>query len=180
MNKLVILANNINLSGTLLSGQAFRIKECDDGSFTIILSDRVVNIKKELNNLIIKSNNYDNLENIILDYLDLNRDYDEINNKILKNHKELKKVIDYSKGYKILCQPKFEMLISYIISQNNSVRNISSSIEKISRKFGKKVIFNNEEYYLFPTFDELKDVSILELNECKVGFRANYIINALN
>ena len=29
----------------------------------------------------------------------------------------------------------------------------------ISQKYGKKVIFENEEYYLFPTPNELKDVS---------------------
>lgn len=35
----------INLYDTLFSGQCFRMSEEDDGSFIVILSDRVVNIK---------------------------------------------------------------------------------------------------------------------------------------
>ncbi len=170
----------INLKATLLSGQAFRIIEELDNSFTIILKDRVVNIKEDNDYLILTSNKEDNLEEVVNEYLDLNRDYDSINKYLINNNPELKEIIEYSKGYKILNQPDFEMLISYIISQNNSVRNISSSIEKISKRYGKKVIFNNKEYYLFPTFNELKKASIEDLNECKVGFRSKYIINALN
>lgn len=171
--------NKINLKATLLSGQAFRIIEEFDNSFTIILKDRVVNIKEDNDYLIINSNNENNIEEVINEYLDLNRDYESINKYLINNNPELKDIIEYSEGYKILNQPDFEMLISYIISQNNSVRNISSSIEKISEKCGKKVLFNNKKYYLFPTYDELKKLTIEELNECKVGFRSKYIINAL-
>ncbi len=175
-----ILKNNINLKATLLSGQAFRIKEEIDGSFTVILSDRVVNIKEDNKYLVLNSNNEEHLEEKVIEYLDLNRDYNKINSEMLSKNPNIKDIIEYSKGYKILNQPNFEMLISYIISQNNSVRNISSCIEKISKKYGKKVIFNNNEYYLFPTFNELEDTNEEELKECKVGFRSRYIINALN
>ena len=72
------------------------------------------------------------------------------------------------------------MYISYIISQNNNVKRISGSINKISERYGKKVKYNNKEYYLFPTFEELKNITIEKLRECGVGFRDSYIINALN
>lgn len=174
------LKNNINLKATLLSGQAFRIKEETDGSFIVILDDRVVNIKEEKDYFILSSNNETDIEKKVIEYLDLNRNYNKINKDILFKNPDIKDVIEYSNGYKILNQPDFEMLISYIISQNNSVRNISSSIEKISQKYGKKILFNNKEYYLFPTFNELKNTNEQDLKECKVGFRSKYIINALN
>lgn len=175
-----IQKNDIKLRATLLSGQAFRIKEESDNSFTIIMDDRVVNIKEENEYLTLKSNNENNLEEKVIKYLDLTRDYNEINTKLLNKNPNIKSIIEYSKGYKILNQSDFEMLISYIISQNNSVRNISSSIEKLSKKYGKKVSFNNKEYYLFPTFDELKDATEESIKECKVGFRSKYILNAIN
>ena len=174
-----ILKGNFNLKSTLLSGQCFRVSEENDGSFTIILEDRVVNVKDDDKYLEINSNNEDNLEKVIIDYFDLKRDYNKINHSLLNSDFSLKEVITYCEGYKILNQSNFEMIISYIISQNNTVKNISRCVEKLSELFGKKVFFNNKYYYLFPSFDELKNVSEGSLKKCSVGFRSKYIINAL-
>jgi len=60
---------NIDLDNTIACGQIFRYVKKKDNSYTIILSDRVVNIKKEDNNLIVKSNDEENIESIIRNYL---------------------------------------------------------------------------------------------------------------
>lgn len=173
------IKSDINLYDTLMSGQAFRINIEDDESFTIIISDRILNIKQENDYLIVNSNNEEDLELVTRYYLDLDRDYEVLNKELSKNE-ILKRDINLCKGYKVLKQDKFEMYISYIISQNNNVKRISGSINKISKRYGKKVKYNNKEYYLFPTFEELKNITIEELRECGVGFRDSYIINALN
>ncbi len=173
------IKSDINLYDTLMSGQAFRINIEDDDSFTIIISDRILNIKQENDYIVVNSNNEEDLELVTRYYLDLDRDYDVLNKELSKNE-ILKRDINLCKGYKVLKQDKFEMYISYIISQNNNVKRISGSINKISERFGKKVKYNNKEYYLFPTFVELKNITIEELRECGVGFRDSYIINALN
>jgi len=176
---IIIKNTDINLNDTITCGQCFRFYKMDDNSFTIVLSDRVINIKQDDKNLIIESNNEDNLEHIINEYFDLNNDYNMINNEILKSDKTLKNNIKLSKGFKILKQNPFEMLISYIISQNNNVKRIMKSVELLSMKYGKKVIFKNNEYYLFPNFDELKSISLEDLKDIGIGFRDIYIINAL-
>lgn len=173
------IKSDINLYDTLMSGQAFRINIEDDESFTIIISDRILNIKQKNDYLIVNSNNEEDLELVTRYYLDLDRDYEVLNKELSKNE-ILKRDINLCKGYKVLKQDKFEMYISYIISQNNNVKRISGSINKISERYGKKVKYNNKEYYLFPTFEELKNITIEELRECGVGFRDSYIINALN
>ena len=71
------------------------------------------------------------------------------------------------------------MLISYIISQNNNVNRIMNSIELLSAKYGKKIEFENEDYYLFPTLEELSKIEIDDLKNIGVGFRDKYIISAL-
>jgi len=176
---IIIKNTDINLNDTITCGQCFRFYKMDDNSFTIVLSDRVINIKQDDKNLIIESNNEDNLEHIINEYFDLNNDYNMINNEILKSDKTLKNNIKLSKGFKILKQDPFEMLISYIISQNNNVKRIMKSVELLSMKYGKKVIFKNNEYYLFPNFDELKSISLEDLKDIGIGFRDIYIINFL-
>ena len=71
-----IQVSNFNLHNTVTCGQIFRFYEESDGSYTIILSDRVVNLKLDGNKLYIDSNNMDNIENVIRSYFDLDYDYD--------------------------------------------------------------------------------------------------------
>lgn len=171
--------NDIKLRDTLLSGQCFRVIEEIDQSFTVILEDRVVNIKEVGEFLELNSSKLDGLETVVREYLDLDRDYDEINEYLIKKDKSLKEIIKACEGYKIMNQPDLEIMISFIISQNNSVRNISKSIDKLSLAYGEKVLFNDKEYSLFPKFEVLKDLTEEDFKKFSVGFRAKYIVNAL-
>lgn len=170
----------INLYDTLFSGQCFRMALENDGSFTIVLKDRVVNIKEEKEFLILDSNNIEDLEMVVSHYLDLERDYNSINSILASKNDIIRRDIDKCMGYHVLNQDKFEMFITYIISQNNNVKRIIGSVDRLSRLYGKKVNFKGNEYYLFPTFEEMKGITSEELREIGVGFRDSYIINALN
>lgn len=177
---IVIKNTDINLKDTITCGQIFRYFEENDDSYTVILSDRVVNIKKDKNKLIIKSNNEKDLEKVIRNYLDLDRNYNFLNEKIKENDKSLNEIIDCCKGFKIINQPKFECIISYIISANNGVPQIKNAVNNISKKYGKKIMFDNKEYYLFPSPNDLKDVKVEEYRNLKVGFRDKYIYEFVN
>ena len=169
--------NNLDLDNTITCGQIFRYQQEIDNSYTIILTDRVVNIKYINNTLYIESNNENNLKDIIIEYLDLNRDYITILNNIHKLDNKLN--INDSIGLKIIKQNPLECIISYIISQNNSVRNITNSLNLISKYYGEKVIFKDKEYYLFPTLDKLSTITSTNFRECKVGFRDKYLIDII-
>lgn len=175
-----IKINNFDLKDSLMSGACFRVVEESDGSFTNILSDRVINIQQIKDELIIKSNKEDNLLEVIINYFDLDRDYNKINNDILKDNYEFKDIIDKCNGYHILNQDSFEMCISYIISQNNNVKRISSSINKLCELYGEKIEYNNKKYYLFPKYEILKNLTEEDFNKLKVGFRSKYLIDYLS
>lgn len=166
---------DINLKDTITCGQIFRYIEEHDDSYTIILSDRVVNIKEDNDSLLVKSNIENDLEEVIRDYLDLNRDYESLNKNLIKNDTSLSEIIGGCRGFKIINQPRFECIISYIISQNNGVPQIRNAVNNIAEKYGKKVVFEDKEYYLFPSAEDLKDVTIEEYRALKVGFRDKYI-----
>lgn len=173
-----IKVNDFNLKDTITCGQIFRFIENND-SYVVVLSDRVVRLKQDNNILLVSSNNEDNLEKIIIDYLDLDRDYEKIN-EILKNNKDLIEAIDKSKGLKMIKQKPFETIISYIISANNRVPMISKVVNNISEKYGTKIIFENKEYYLFPTPQQMKNCTKEELRNLKTGFRDEYIYEFVN
>ena len=174
-----ICVGNVNIKDILFSGACFRSVLESDGSITNILSDRVINIKQDGEYIHVISSNYDNLESIIKEYFDLNRDYEKINNYLINKDPSLKSTIELCKGYRILNQNPFEMGISYIISQNNNVKRISNSINALCHDYGKKIIFNNKDYYLFPTYDILKNLSTEDFRKYGVGFRDKYIKNYL-
>lgn len=164
-----------DLENTITCGQIFRFKKNNDDSYTVILSDRVINVFMDKEYLCVTSNNEEDLENVIINYFDLNNDYDKIIDELVKNDKKISNAAMFSKGLKFIKQEPFETLIEYIISANNGVNNIGNSLNLIAQKYGKKVIFENKEYYLFPNAKDLKDVSLEDFRNCKVGFRDKYL-----
>ena len=172
--------NNLDLDNTICCGQIFRYEKLEDDSYIVILKDRVVKLKYIDNKLYIDSNNMNNIENVIRKYLDLDRDYISIIENIKKCDDVLGKYLDKSIGLKMIKQDPIECIVSYIISQNNSVRNIKNSLDLISYKFGDKVMFLDKEYYLFPSIDKLSKISLDEFRECKVGFRDRYLVDIIN
>ena len=170
-----ILVNDFNLHDTVTCGQIFRFKEESDNSYTVILSDRVVNLKLDGNKLIVDSDNMDNIESVVRNYFDLNFDYDSVINKIVSIDSDNCNIVNSCIGLKMINEPKLEVIISYILSANNGVPQIRNGLDNISRMFGEKVIFRDNEYYLFPTIDRLKGASITDFRKCKTGFRDKYI-----
>ena len=176
---MIKIKNNFDFRSTITCGQIFRFKE-EENSIIVIIKDRVISLKEAGEYIIIESNKEENLEEVIMDYFDLNRDYDKIENEIIKRDKKIKDAILFSKGLRMIHQDPFETLISYIISQNNRVPAIANSLNLLSSKYGEKIIFNGNEYYLFPSLDNLCKLSIEDFRNCKVGFRDKYLYEILN
>ena len=174
-----IKKNDINLYDTITCGQIFRFI-VNDGEFILILSDRVVKLTEDDNYIYIASSNEEDIEDIVSTFLGLSIDYDKINNELILSDSSLESMINDCKGFKITNSPKFETIVSYIISANNNVRNIQKCVNLLSERYGEKVIFEGNTYYLFPTLDVLKNITIEELNDIKLGFRSKYIYELVN
>ena len=175
MKEIIIEVTCFNLKYTLECGQCFRWNKIDEEYYIGVIKDRVIKIKQKGNKLYVSSDNMNNLENVIYEYFDFNTNYINIEKRISKIDENVNNAVKNTSGIHILNQDFFETLISYIISANNNIPRISKSVNLISQKYGKKIIFENEEYYLFPTPNELKDVSEEDFKKCGVGFRARYL-----
>ncbi|MCX8074495.1 MAG: 8-oxoguanine DNA glycosylase [Clostridia bacterium] len=174
---LCIKVSNFNLKYTLECGQCFRWKKVDDinNEYIGIISDRVIKIWQKKEYLYVCSNKIENLEYKIMQYFDLNTDYSLIEEKIASIDNNINLAVKNTSGIRILKQDPFETLISYIISANNNIPRISRSVNDISRKYGTRVFFDNNEFFLFPTIEQLADITTEEFQKCGVGFRARYI-----
>ena len=175
MKELKIEVNYFNLKYTLECGQCFRWKALSENEYVGVIEDRVIRIKQVGQKIFVWSNKKENLKEAVVNYFDFSKDYEALEREISQIDKYVAKSLEFSSGIHILNQPLFETIISYIISANNNIKRISRSVNEISKKFGKEVEFEGEKYYLFPTLEEIKNITMDDLLSAGTGFRARYI-----
>ena len=152
-------------------GQCFRWNIEEDGSYTGVIKNGVLNVKKEKNDIIFTGNLDGDIKKVVEDYFDLNTNYENLKNALSQIDTNMKNSIEYGYGIRILNQDLWETIISFIISANNNIPRIKGIIDRLSKKCGKKVIFNEKEYYLFPTPEAVSKLSVQDLRDLGLGFR---------
>jgi N-glycosylase/DNA lyase len=158
-------------------GQCFRWNKEEDGSYTGVIKNAVINVQKNGNEIIFRGNSTENFKELIYDYFDLNTNYEEIKAKLACIDENLKISTEFGKGIRILKQDLWECIISFIISANNNIPRIKKIIEKLSYTYGKKIEWNEKEYYLFPTPESLSHASVEDLRNMGLGFRDIRVFN---
>jgi len=101
--------------------------------------------------------------------------------KILKNitkDKIVKNATERYPGLRVTRQDPFQCCISFIISSNSNIPNIRMRLQKLCRKFGTKVRFEEREFFLFPRPKMLAKATLQDLQECKLGYRSKYVLDA--
>lgn len=152
-------------------GQCFRWNKNIDGSYIGIIKDGVIAVKKEGKKIIFTGMCKKDLKAIVADYFDLDNNYDQIKRKLAKIDVFLQDSTMFGTGIRILHQDLWECIISFIISANNNIPRIKKIIERISEKYGEKIEFEGNVYFMFPTPEALSKASIEDLRVCGLGFR---------
>ena len=163
--------NSFNLEHIFECGQCFRWNKQEDGSYTGIFKENVLNIKQDGADFIFEGICNGNIKDIIEDYFDLNRDYEEMKNALSQIDESMATSIKYGEGIRLLNQDLWETIISFIISANNNIPRIKGIIERLSAKYGKEINWKGQKYYTFPTPKELQDVTVEEYRKLGLGFR---------
>lgn len=161
-------AKNFSIDETLDCGQTFRWRKDGKGFYGVALGKKVRAEQHGSDITIYGAGLGEGWEN----YFDLNRDYGAIKKHYSKDE-FLKQGMEYAGGIRVLRQPEFETLISFIISANNNVKRIMGIVEKVCKKYGTQI---DEDVYDFPTPTQLASATEEELVECGAGYRAAYIL----
>jgi len=160
--------NTINLENTINSGQVFLWKKQKEFWYGINGQD------------VLKINNSGNVTSLGSKKYDFFRNSDDIE-KIIKSiskDKTTKIAVKKYLGLRLLRQDPFQCFISFIVSSNSNIQKIKSSLEKISVKFGTKIRFDDQDFNIFPEPKKIANASIQEIQNCGVGYRAKFIIDA--
>ena len=158
----------INVENSINSGQSFLWRKTR-GYWYGINGQDILRVDK--NGVV------DSFQNSKIDFFRKNDNLDEIIKSISKDKTVRKAVKQYS-GLRILRQDPFQCLISFIVSSNSNIQKIKTNLEKLSKKFGVKTTYENEEFFLFPKAEKLATASINEIKSCGVGYRAKFVKEA--
>ena len=173
-----------NLRQIADSGQCFRMNpvETETGkeSYYLIAYGRYLKLRQLDENTVMLDCSEEEFHQLWKHYFDLDFDYGRIVREISDSGDDfLKKAVAYGKGIRILRQEPFEVLISFIISQNKNIPAIKSCIEAICTCFGeKKISPEGIEYHTFPDAATLATAAKEQLRALKTGYRDEYIIRA--
>ena len=117
------------------------------------------------------------IRNLKTDFFRKNDNMQEIIKSISKD-KTVRKAVKEYQGLILFRQDPFQCVISFIISSNSNIQKIKNSLEKITKKFGKKVKIQNKEFFLFPEPEKIAKATTDEIKSCGVGYRAPFIKEA--
>ena len=152
-------------------GQCFRWNKESNGSYTGVFKGNVLNVQKEKKRIIFNGIIDGKIQEVVDEYFDLKRDYTRIKMELSKVDEYILQSIKYGEGIRILNQELNETILSFIISANNNIPRIKGIIEKISKKYGEKIIWKGKEYFTFPKLEQLKNVTVEEYRNLGAGFR---------
>lgn len=172
------MKNDFNIQQILECGQSFRYKKLDEGHYEIIARDKRLRIKQTGSNINFDCS-HEEYELIWQGYFDFGRNYTTLKGMLIQKDAILKEAVEHKPGLRILRQAPFEMIITFILSQNKSMPQIMILVERLSSVYGEVVSDQYGEYCVFPTPEALRYVTEEDYRELKTGFRAPYLVDAV-
>ena len=174
-----IKADNINLQQIAESGQAFRWNQLDESghSYSIVAYGKYLEATQTgTKSVLLDCTEADYLETWER-YFDLRTDYEAIQLMACQGDARLYEAAIQGYGIRILRQPVFETIITFLVSQNNNIPRIKATTEKLCERFGRSMTApGGQQYYTFPEPEALADID--KLQGLGLGYRDKYIAAA--
>ena len=159
--------DHMNLHQIVNSGQCFRWQQINDNTYKIPAFGKELTISQDGNTFILScdENEWNSLWKNYFD-VDTDTDYNKVENIIMKSNDDfLKAAYEFGSGIRILRQDLWEVIVSFIISQNNNIPRIKNSIKKLCDEVGGR----------FPSCYEILD---MDLSDKGLGYRDKYLEDA--
>jgi len=177
----VTIKDDFDLEKIIDSGQCFRGKCLEDGSYRFISGESVIYLRPEDREAGVYTVSCDreSWETTWFPFFDLERCYSEIAVLESGKHEFVDQAIAHGRGVRLLRQDPWEMLLTFIISQRKSIPAIIKSVEVLSEKYGHDIVTEQERLKAFPSPEEMKEATAEELAACGLGYRVKYILDAI-
>lgn len=170
------IIDDFNLNRIADSGQCFRWQRDDAGSYRIVHREHCLRIRSLGNSTFLLSCSKEEFQDVWHGYFDFGTEYRIVRGRVTREEDPfLADACEYGRGIRILRQDPWEMLISFIISQNKNIPAIKNSIEMLCKAAGRRQEDAVGSYYLFPAPEEILAMSEDTLAACRLGYRCRYV-----
>ena len=188
-----INVSDFNIATTLDCGQAFRWKLEHDGWFLGVLGKSAVRTR-QVDNVLEWEAQPAADEALIRYYLALDVSLRDITATFPADDAPLRDAVRQHWGLRVARQEPWECLASFIASSTKRIVQIRQIVELLARRFGEPITNTDgrarwpqraedprlgeaiEPYHSFPTVDVIAHASHQQLLDCKLGFRAKYLL----
>ena len=179
---LILKPRGLDLDQTLDCGQCFRWQRQPEGSWVGVVESRTVRAALTGEGLCIEGLAGPDPEqepDFWRRYFALDLDYDALCARMRENCPRMAGCIDAAPGIRVLRQPFFEALITFIISQNNNIPRIRAIVGRLCQGLGQELAAKDGTiYHAFPTPQRLARLAPEDLAFLRAGWRAEYILDA--
>ncbi len=116
--------------------------------------------------------------------VDAARSYFALDHDLQKIHSSfpsdpvIRAALKFSAGMRILRQPPWECLATFITSAQKQVSHIAAISHTLRRRYGQRYICSQGELFTYPTPEKIASLSEAELRDCALGFRAKNLLGA--
>ena len=159
------------------SGQCFRWNKTGERTWRVVAGEACLNMTS------LGDDRYDldcsemAFREFWRDYFDLQENYQSIRQRVDPARDPfLWQAMEHEKGIRILRQDSWEMLITFIISQNKNIPMIRRSVELLAESCGRRLTDSGgQEYYGFPGPEAVAALSEQDFQACRLGYRCKYV-----
>src|SRR6267154_5916949 len=177
MKLVEIPAPDFDLAMTLDSGQVFHWEECGEG-YVGAIADMAVYVEQRGNVLKVRggetptrSPQRRSLSRMVANYFALDHPLAEIC-AAFPDDQIMEAARNFCRGLRIIRQPKWECLATFICSSMKQVAHIRQISLALRKRFGEQRRIGDQLVYAFASLQRLAQASEKELLECKLGYRA--------
>ena len=173
---ITIQTNYFDLGKICDSGQCFRMKKLPDGAYEVISRDRYLRLWQREGQILFDCSQ-EEFDSYWEEYFDLANDYGRYTEKINPRDTYMLYAAHMAEGVRILKQDLWEMIVTFLISQQNNIKRIHHCIDMLCETYGKKCSApDGTIYYGFPEPEALAGLADDDLMACNLGYRSKYVV----
>lgn len=157
------------------SGQCFRMEQTGERTYEVTAGGRYLRLEENAGGEVRFCCGAEAM-GFWSSYFDLDADYGAFIRCIDENDAYLSRAAAFGGGIRILRQELWEMILSFLISQQNHIPRIRKNIKFLAEQYGeRRTAEDGTGFFCFPSPEDLRDVTEEELRAAKLGYRSRYI-----